>query len=202
MRPLPPALRDIPADVPGLWDTLTSRFANLGRPPRVVIHGGYGKNNMGDDALLHVIRGRVLAALPTAEVHVVCHGPERVVARYRDDPAGPVTSSHFKSRATIRAARRSDLYIIGGGGIVNRINAYSGLMMLKWLDPKGKFQFLAALLAGWTGGVGARPAHHREPARAGRQARDRTGARPRALARTRACRGSRQALRRGRSGPA
>ena len=161
MRPLPPALRDIPADVPGLWDTLATRFVSLGRPPRVVIHGGYGKNNMGDDALLHVIRGRVLTAFPAAEVHVVCHGPERVIARYRDDPAGPVTSSHFKSVETVSAARRSDLYIIGGGGIVNRINAYSGLMMLKWLDPKGKFQFLAALLAGWTGaftiyyGIGA-----------------------------------------------
>ncbi len=83
--------------MPGLWDTLATRFANLGRPPRVVIHGGYGKNNMGDDALLHVIRGRVLAAFPNAEIHVVCHGPERVVERYRDDPAGPVTSSHFKS---------------------------------------------------------------------------------------------------------
>ena len=161
MRPLPPALRDIPADVPGLWDTLAKRFASLGHPPRVVIHGGYGKNNLGDDALLHVIRGRVLAAFPNAEIHVVCHGPERVAERYRDDPAGPVTSSHFKSGATVSAARRSDLYIIGGGGIVNRINAYSGLMMLKWLDPKGKFQFLAALFAGWTGaftlyyGIGA-----------------------------------------------
>lgn len=161
MRPLPTPLRSIPSDVPGLWDTLRERFASLGRPLRVVIHGGYGKNNLGDDALLHVIRGRVLAAFPDAKIHVVCHGPERVVARYANDPGGPVTSSHFKNRETIRAARRSDLYIIGGGGIVNRINAYSGLMMLKWLDPKGKFQFLAALLAGWTGaftlyyGIGA-----------------------------------------------
>jgi polysaccharide pyruvyl transferase WcaK-like protein len=161
MRELPAPLRDIPADVPGLWETLAKRFARLNRPPRVVIHGGYGKNNMGDDALLHVIRGRILAAFPDAEIHVVCHGPERVVERYRNDPLGPVTSSHFKSGTTVRAAWRSDFYIIGGGGIVNRINAYSGLMMLKWLDPKGKFQFLAALLAGWTGaftlyyGIGA-----------------------------------------------
>jgi polysaccharide pyruvyl transferase WcaK-like protein len=161
MRELPAPLRGIPADVPGLWETLAKRFARLTRAPRVVIHGGYGKNNMGDDALLHVIRGRILAAFPDAEIHVVCHGPERVVERYRNDPLGPVTSSHFKSGTTVRAAWRSDFYIIGGGGIVNRINAYSGLMMLKWLDPKGKFQFLAALLAGWTGaftlyyGIGA-----------------------------------------------
>lgn len=161
MRPLPTPLSSIPADVPGLWETLEERFASLGRPPRVVIHGGYGKNNLGDDALLHVIRGRVLAAFPDAEIHVVCHGPQRVMERYRDDAEGPVTSSHFKSVDTVRGALRSDLYIIGGGGIVNRINAYSGLMILKWLDPKGKFQFLAALLAGWTGaftlyyGIGA-----------------------------------------------
>lgn len=152
MRPLPAPLRDIPADVPGLWETLTARFERLGRGPRVVIHGGYGKNNMGDDAILHVIRGRVLDAFPNAEIHVVCHGPERVVARYADDERGAVTSSHFKSSTTVRAAVRADLYIIGGGGIVNRINAYSGNMVFKALDPKGKFQFLAALLAGWTGG--------------------------------------------------
>jgi polysaccharide pyruvyl transferase WcaK-like protein len=151
MRELPAPLRGIPADVPGLWDTLRARFEKLGRAPRVVIHGGYGKNNMGDDAILHVIRGRVLTAFSDAEIHVVCHGPERVVARYRDDPAGPVTSSHFKSMTTVRAAVRSDLYIIGGGGIVNRINAYSGNMVFKALDPKGKFQFLASILAGWTG---------------------------------------------------
>ena len=161
MRELPAPLRDIPVDVPGLWATLSTRFSRLGRPPRVVIHGGYGKNNLGDDALLHVIRHRVLTVFPNAEIHVVCHGPERVIARYADDPAGPVTSSHFKSGATVRAVWRSDLYIIGGGGIVNRINAYSGNMVFKALDPKGKFQFFAALLAGWTGaftlyyGIGA-----------------------------------------------
>lgn len=161
MRPLPAPLDDIPRDVPGLWADLAARFGSLRRAPRVVIHGGYGKNNLGDDALLHVIRGRVLDAWPDAEVHVVCHGPERVVARYAADPRGPVTSSHFKSGATLRAAVRSDLYIVGGGGIVNRINAYSGRMSLKWLDPKGKFQFFATLLAGATGaftlyyGIGA-----------------------------------------------
>ena len=161
MRELPAQLRDIPVDVPGLWEALSTRFERLGRAPRVVIHGGYGKNNLGDDALLHVIRHRVLTVFPNAEIHVVCHGPERVIARYADDPAGPVTSSHFKSGATVRAVWRSDLYIIGGGGIVNRINAYSGNMVFKALDPKGKFQFFAALLAGWTGaftlyyGIGA-----------------------------------------------
>ena len=161
MRELPAQLRDIPVDVPGLWEALSTRFERLGRAPRVVIHGGYGKNNLGDDALLHVIRHRVLTAFPNAEIHVVCHGPERVTARYADDSAGPVTSSHFKSGATVRAVWRSDLYIIGGGGIVNRINAYSGNMVFKALDPKGKFQFFAALLAGWTGaftlyyGIGA-----------------------------------------------
>jgi polysaccharide pyruvyl transferase WcaK-like protein len=160
-RLLPKSLRGIPVDVPQLWETLAGRFESLGRGPRVVIHGGYGKNNMGDDALLHVIRGRVLTAFPDARIHVVCHGPERVMERYRDAHGGPVTASHFKSADTVGAAVRSDLYIIGGGGIVNRINAYSGLMTFKWLDPKGKFQFLAALLAGWTGaftlyyGIGA-----------------------------------------------
>ena len=189
---LPEALRAIPADVPGLWETLEARFEQLGHPVRVVIHGGYGKNNTGDDALLHVIRGRVLAHFPNAEIHVVCHGPERVAARY----PGELTTSHFKSLATVRAALRSDLYIIGGGGIVNRINAYSGNMVFKALDPKGKFQFFATLAAGAarrlyallryrgrsfpTASSSAHPAR-----RAARHPRER--ARPRSIANLREC---------------
>jgi colanic acid/amylovoran biosynthesis protein len=42
---------------------------------------------------------------------------------------------------------QSHIYIIGGGGIINKINTYSGSMYLKFFDMKGKFLFIAAFLA-------------------------------------------------------
>ena len=133
----------VPRDVPGLWEGhrrwLESRGIEI---PRVAIHGGYGKNNLGDDAILEVLISRTLEHLPRARLTVVCHGPRVVAERYRH--VEQLDACHFKSFAAARAIVRSHLYIIGGGGIINRINTYSGYRRLKALDPKGKFLFLAA----------------------------------------------------------
>jgi len=135
---------DIPRDVPGLWEGYQQWLEERGiRQPRVAVHGGYGKNNLGDDAILDVLIERTLRHLPDARITVVCHGPDNVRRRY-DDVAG-LTACHFKSRAAAVAVVRSHIYIIGGGGIVNRINVYSGRQRWKILDPKGKVLFLAAL---------------------------------------------------------
>jgi polysaccharide pyruvyl transferase WcaK-like protein len=109
--------------------------------PLVVLHGGYGKRNLGDDAILHVLLCQLKAAIPEAQVVVLCHGPERV------QRAHGVTAYHFTAPKAWRAICQAHLYIIGGGGIINRINAYSGYRRWRWLDPKGKFLFLAARLA-------------------------------------------------------
>lgn len=141
MLELPPG---IPHDVPGLWQAHRSWLANKGiQTPRIVLHGGYGKNNLGDDAILDVLLQRVLEEIPSAQVTVVCHGPRNVAHRYAHVPR--VSACHFKSLAALRAMVQSDLYIIGGGGIINRINAYSGRQTLRIFDLKGKVLFLAAL---------------------------------------------------------
>ncbi len=149
MHNLPEPLRDIPVDVPGLWETLATRFAVTRAPPSAWLStAATARTTWATTRCFTSFAAGCSTTFPNAEIHVVCHGPERVVARYRDDPVGPVTSSHFKSRRDRASRARSDLYIIGGGGIVNRINAYSGNMVFKALDPKGKFQFLATLVAG------------------------------------------------------
>jgi polysaccharide pyruvyl transferase WcaK-like protein len=135
---------DIPADVPGLWEGYASWLGSKGvSRPRVAIHGGYGKNNLGDDAILDVLLTRTLAHFPDAEVTVVCHGPRNVKARYRE--LSNLSACHFKSFDALRAVAASHVYFIGGGGVVNRINAYSGRQRLRLLDMKGKYLFLAAL---------------------------------------------------------
>jgi polysaccharide pyruvyl transferase WcaK-like protein len=119
------------------WQTLAAGKPN----PRVVIHGGYGKHNLGDDAILDVLLQQIRVQLPRAQISVVAHGPDFVRERYG------LPAYHFSNAAALRQIRSADLYVIGGGGIVNRINSYSGFQRLRVLDPKGKFLFLAARLA-------------------------------------------------------
>jgi polysaccharide pyruvyl transferase CsaB len=114
-------------------------------PPRVVLHGGYGKRNIGDDAILEVLLAQLRDAIPSAEITVVGHGPAEVQARH------DVAACHFASWAALKAILTADVYIIGGGGIINRINTYSGFRHLRVLDPKGKFLFIAAAMAKLSG---------------------------------------------------
>lgn len=147
MLELPP---ERPHDVPGLWQGYRDWLSRRGvHAPRVTLHGGYGKNNLGDDAILHVLILRVLRELPGAQLTIVCHGPENVALRYAH--INGFAACGFKSRAALRAMVRSHIYIIGGGGIINRINAYSGRQTFRLLDMKGKFLFLAALAAKLSG---------------------------------------------------
>ena len=128
---------------PGYWRAW--RKLGTSGHPHVVLHGGYGKLNMGDDAILHVLLQHLCAGIPDVEISVICHGPRWVSRRY------DVVAHHFSSLGALRAILSADLYIIGGGGIINRINTYSGRQTLRMLDPKGKFLFLAALLAAAAG---------------------------------------------------
>jgi polysaccharide pyruvyl transferase CsaB len=130
-----------PADT-ARWRLWGQALQERGRlHPRIVLHGGYGKRNLGDDAILEVLLSQVRQVFPSAHITVVCHGPAEVRARHQ------VTAYHFAAWQTLRAIVQADVYIIGGGGIVNRVNIYSGFRRLRILDPKGKFLFVAAALA-------------------------------------------------------
>lgn len=133
----------IPLDVPGLWDNYAKSMEAKGiDSPRVVIHGGYGKNNLGDDVILHVLVTRTKKYLPKAQISVLCHGPDYVRSQYPG-----IDAYHFKTIGALRAIIKSHIYLIGGGGIINVINVYSGWQRLKIFDMKGKFLFIAAWLA-------------------------------------------------------
>ncbi|MGA1791282.1 MAG: polysaccharide pyruvyl transferase family protein [bacterium] len=140
-------MKNIPYDVPGFWEGCLEFVERRGIDrPRVVIHGGYGKRNLGDDAILHVLIKRTKRYLPKAHITVICHGPDNVRKWYPD-----ISIYHFKSLSTLLAIIKSNIYIIGGGGIVNIINVYSGRKTFKIFDMKGKFLFFAAHLAKFSG---------------------------------------------------
>ncbi|NQU42482.1 polysaccharide pyruvyl transferase family protein [bacterium] len=140
-------MKNMPFDVPGLWEGYEKYFRERSvTSPRVVIHGGYGKRNTGDDAILNVLIDRTREHFPKARITVLCHGPQNVLAWYPD-----VQAYHFKSLGALKTILTSDIYFIGGGGIVNKINTYSGNQKMRLLDMKGKFLFMAAWLAKRTG---------------------------------------------------
>ena len=137
------AMKELAVQDKAIWTRFQKEFAARGiEKPRIVIHGGYGKHNLGDDAILEAILLRLESLWPQARVSVLCHDPRPVHTRH------PSVNAHsFKSWGALRAICSSDLYVIGGGGIVNRINTYSGFTRLRALDPKGKFLFLAGWLS-------------------------------------------------------
>ncbi len=125
-----------------LWRQWGQDLKKRGRQkPRVVLHGGYGKRNLGDDAILEVLLAQVQEAIPSVRIAVLCHGPAEVRTRHE------VPACHFASWAALKAIFTADIYIIGGGGIINQINTYSGFRRVRVLDPKGKFLFVAAAMA-------------------------------------------------------
>ena len=139
-------VNEFPYDVPGLWEEYQTYFQKRGiSKPNIVLHGNGGKNNMGDDAILEVILRRCLKAFPEARVTVVCYGPGVIQRRYQD--LANVDACYFRSWTTLRAIGKSHLYIVAGGGILNRTNVYAGFRRFAMFDPKGKFLYFAVVLA-------------------------------------------------------
>ena len=118
---------------------LLSLLAKFPPNPLIVIQGGYGKKNLGDDALLLTIREKVLSLRPDAKIVALCHNAHNVEELLN------CSAVSFKDRSMPLLLLRCDMLIIGGGGIVNIINTYSGNKIFKIFDLKGKFLFLTSL---------------------------------------------------------
>jgi polysaccharide pyruvyl transferase CsaB len=87
------------------------------RPPlRIGISGSYGGMNLGDEAILEGILGRLRATLPEAEVVVFSRNPADTLARHHVQRAIPVRS--LTMRESAQEMRGLDLFILGGGGIL------------------------------------------------------------------------------------
>ena len=108
--------------------------------PLILIQGGYGKNNLGDDALLLTIQQKILTIRSDADIVAVCHYPSNVKSKYG------INAVYFTERTAIKYFFTCDALIIGGGDIVNKINTFSGYRFFKIFDPKGKYLFFTSLL--------------------------------------------------------
>ena len=154
-----------------------SRTSPSGGPPRIGIFGLFGSGNLGNDGSLESFLGSLRSAHPDAEPHCICHGTEDVRERFGIPVLSiqaPPPSSQWLTllnklslrtlfRAlewvqTIRAARRFDLVLVPGTGMLDDFGE-------RWRDmPYHLFRWsLACRLAGTPFAfvsIGAGPIHH------------------------------------------
>lgn len=98
----------------------------MNKTPNILICGNYGATNIGDEAILQSILQCVRATLPRVHIRVASANPELTAKQYGVEtvpkiPAGfrSIIKAFFGKGLgqTLRAFRKSDLVIFGGGGL-------------------------------------------------------------------------------------
>lgn len=90
---------------------------------RILLSGYYGYGNLGDDALLEVIVGRLRERFPNAMLDVLSAQPEDTAHQLRvtATPRGDIA-------AVKRAIDRSDVVLSGGGGLLQNATSLKSLL--------------------------------------------------------------------------
>jgi len=137
-------------------------------PAEIVVSGWYGCGNVGDDALLDAIVAGFRDRLGADTIfHVLTEAPKTTAALYAGDPQiRPFPHYSFTRRTGqielllrggirpyLRTLRNADLFVLGGGGLVQDANGVGNL--LRYLDD--------CLISEWLGtpamvfGIGVGP---------------------------------------------
>ncbi len=95
---------------------------NSGRKSRVLICGSYGHGNAGDEAILEAIRASLISADENIDITVMSRSPEYTKNRHG------VNSVHkFNLFSVLGQMIKSDLYINGGGSLIQDITSKRSL---------------------------------------------------------------------------
>lgn len=108
------------------------------KSPLILLQGGFGKHNTGDDTLLLVARNEILKIYPDARIIALCHNPKFLAKDYH------VAGIPYKSLQVLKALLKADALIVPAGGLVNNIDYNSSLRSL--FNPRGKFVLFTLLL--------------------------------------------------------
>jgi polysaccharide pyruvyl transferase CsaB len=90
---------------------------------RVLLSGYYGFGNLGDEALLEVIVGRMRARFPGTSVEVLSASPTLTARRY-----GVNADQRWDWRAVRAAIGRADVVLSGGGGLLQNATSFRSLL--------------------------------------------------------------------------
>lgn len=109
--------------------------------PLILMQGGYGKHNTGDDTLLRVAIEQVQTVYPKARVVALAYHPEFLMESYG------IEAIPFKIKRIKPILMSCDAQILASGGLVNDIDFDSYLKKL--LTPRGKFVFVTVKVMLW-----------------------------------------------------
>jgi polysaccharide pyruvyl transferase CsaB len=116
-----------------------------GRRVRIGISGSYGGMNLGDEAILEGILGRIRATVP-ADITVFSMNPSETMARHQVERA---ISARSLTRSEITPEIRDlDLFVLGGGGILYDRDAAKYLREVTIAHELGVPVILYAISAG------------------------------------------------------
>jgi polysaccharide pyruvyl transferase CsaB len=112
---------------------------------RIGISGSYGGMNLGDEAILEGILGRLRATVP-ADITVFSRNPSDTLARHEVERA--VSTRSLTRREMVREMDQLDLFILGGGGILYDRDAEEYLREVFIANELGVPAMLYAISAG------------------------------------------------------
>lgn len=122
--------------------TAYDRLLHTQKPVEAVISGYYGYDNLGDDAILYAISRQLSTLEPPVRLTVLSQRPAETAACY-----GLRAVSRFSPIAVLRAIRKSDLLISGGGSLLQdrtstrSVRYYLGVIRLAQLLRKPVFLY-------------------------------------------------------------
>ena len=95
------------------------------------ILGYYGFKNSGDDALLHAMITSLREINPDIKINVLSYTPRETAKLYK------VTSiSRYNLIKTHRAIKNSELFILGGGSLIQDITSTKSLIYYLWMTNR------------------------------------------------------------------
>lgn len=85
---------------------------------KILISGYYGFNNLGDEAILETIIGRIRQTVPDADIAVLTKTPERTINQYH------IKAYHrAKPFEVLKALWQTELLISGGGSLLQDVTS-------------------------------------------------------------------------------
>lgn len=101
---------------------------------KIVLSGYYGFNNLGDDAILYTIIRTLKEIDSTLEITILAHDPEKMRKYYNEEGINAV--NRWSIIEVFRAISQCDLFISGGGSLLQDVSSTNGILYylgLIWL---------------------------------------------------------------------
>ncbi len=133
-------LSNAPAGRAAVWSNEEGMIADL--PPKVLVSGYYGFHNAGDEAILYALVDGLRSLRPDVEITVLSQDPAHTARTY-----GVAAVRRADLKAVAGAMRKTDLFISGGGGLLQdttslaSLQYYLGLIVLARLMGRKVFLY-------------------------------------------------------------